>query len=247
MQSGEEGSSREAVALEYATPAKGEIPEKTPDVPMALDPEARASVILGLLFFIPVIPAVIAIVLGVRARRRLAKREHDVGRGTALAGIICGCVSLIIFMVAVVVVIEIRRSLQRNVCMSQLRDISMLVIMYSNDHGGALPPNATALGKYGRQPQTWHCPACDPPPPGPAGTVSTSYILVTGQLPNTKTIRNPSNTIIAYEPLSNHGGRGFSVFYLDGHGEWMKPSDMPAVLQQIQQQSVKPATMPVGK
>src|SRR5688500_4188014 len=110
MQSGEEGSSREAVAVECATTGEPHLEGATRRAKVVVDREARARLVLGVLFFIPLIPAALAVVLGVRAWRRLANREHGVGRGTALAGIICGVMSLAIGVAGVVGVVEFKRA-----------------------------------------------------------------------------------------------------------------------------------------
>src|SRR5438477_4741653 len=91
--------------LDYATPVRVGLIESTPEPQLVLDREAKLSVTLGLLFFIPVVPAVAAIVLGVRARKRLAEAEHGYGRRAALVGIICGVISLVIFMAGVLTLV----------------------------------------------------------------------------------------------------------------------------------------------
>src|SRR5688572_21492863 len=229
MQSGEEGSSREAVALEYATPGE-------PQGSTATDREAKASLLLGLLFFIPVFPALGAIVLGVRARRRLA-RTSGLGKGMALAGIICGGMSLIIAMLVMIGMFQYERSMERFTCQRNLHHIAAASRVYADENNGALPPNAASLGGYVPR-AFWTCDACAPPPPAASGTVATSYVLVTSQLPNMKTIQNRSNTIVAYEPLSNHGRREFAVAYLDGVVVWKKPQDWAGVMQQVRAQSI---------
>jgi hypothetical protein len=240
MQSGGEESSREEATLEYATPGGPHLEGSTP-----IDREAKASLLLGLLFFIPVFPALGAIVLGVRARRRLL-RTNGLGKGIAMAGIICGGISLIIAMLVMIGMFQYERSMERYTCQLHLHHIASASRVYADGNQGVLPPNATALASY-VPPKFWTCDACAPPPPPASGTIATSYVLVTSQLPNLKTIGNRSNTIVAYEPLSNHGRRGFAVAYLDGVVVWKKPEDWAGVMQQIQAQSVGPASMPVGK
>ena len=57
---------------------------------------AVASLVLGLLFLFPLIPAVLAVILGIMARRHINRSEgRYLGKGLATAGIVLGAVVLV--------------------------------------------------------------------------------------------------------------------------------------------------------
>ena len=68
------------------------------------DGRAVASLVLGILGFVvlPVVPSVIAIWLGVSAKRRISSDPRLTGEGLATAGIILGVVELVLFALGVV-------------------------------------------------------------------------------------------------------------------------------------------------
>ncbi|HEV8292659.1 MAG TPA: DUF4190 domain-containing protein [Tepidisphaeraceae bacterium] len=212
-------------------------------------PLAIASLICGLLFFLPLLAAVLAIVFGWMARGRIANNPQYRGRGMALAGMILGTLSIVGFFGSIPLMLESQRQRNRIRCMSNLRQISLATIMYSNDNKArALPPDPSPLNKYLGNSAVWICPECQQPVAGGGGGgVASSYIYLGSKLgPSMRKLRYPSQTILAYEPLSNHDGRGFCAVFLDGHCEWVPKERAAAVMQQIQLSIVNPTTQQVG-
>lgn len=69
------------------------------------DGGAIASLVLGILGFVifPIVPSVLAIWLGVSARRRIRTDPSLTGEGLATAGVILGVVELVLVAIAVAV------------------------------------------------------------------------------------------------------------------------------------------------
>ncbi len=66
---------------------------------------ATASLVLSLIFFIPIVPQILAIIFGISALNRMTKDNTD-GKGLAIAGLVVGIIFLvfwifIIFMFAI--------------------------------------------------------------------------------------------------------------------------------------------------
>jgi len=207
----------------------------TPSVRL-FHPLAIVSLILGLLFFLPIIAAVGAIVVGWIARKRIENNPRWKGKGMALTGIILGVISIVGFFVSIPLMLEAKRQERRVMCMSHLHQIAVGTLMYANDNKGALPADPALLNKYLRYPPVWICPECGQPVAGGGSAQQPSSYIYLGTKVGTsmRQIRNPSTVVLAYEPLSNHEGKGFCVLYMDGHVEWISKDRAPAVMQQIQ-------------
>lgn len=46
------------------------------------------------------------------------------------------------------------------------------------------------------------------------------------------TTSSPSDAVVLYEPLHDHGGDGMNVLFADGHVEWVNASDCQPILTQ---------------
>jgi hypothetical protein len=71
------------------------------------DGQAVASLVLGIASFVvcPLIPAIIAIVLGMQAKARIAADPSLDGEGLAKAGVILGWANIVFVVLAAVVVV----------------------------------------------------------------------------------------------------------------------------------------------
>ncbi len=106
-------------------------------------------------------------------------------------------------------------------CKSHLKQLALGVLMYAQDHGGALPDRLDRLyPRYVSNLGFFICLA-DPPPNGPAATQpapsptrQSSYVCVGGRLPR----KNGDRFIIAYECKPNHANRR-NIAYADCHVE----------------------------
>jgi prepilin-type processing-associated H-X9-DG protein len=121
-------------------------------------------------------------------------------------------------------------------CASNLRQIGQAIALYAQEHGGQYPPSLAMLPSVEDiSAETMTCPSSNDeksPATDTAGIVADltaaetnapghkpclSYIY-TGQSLTEKTA-TPA-TIVAYEPLDNHGNDGANVLFGDGHVEF---------------------------
>lgn len=119
-------------------------------------------------------------------------------------------------------------NMSRNACVGNLHEIGLALIMYADHHGGNFPDSFKTLVVSGEtQGNVFVCPATD----DTAAQGSTpaivadrltqgghlSYVYVGRGL----TLSTASDrTVLAYEPLSNHGD-GMNVVFGDCHIEWL--------------------------
>lgn len=136
-------------------------------------------------------------------------------------------------------------------CASNLRQIGYAIQTYASGHGGKLPDDLiTLIGSEDLPPAVFVCPSSpDIPAAGPTtqavmnamrqpGTVSYIYIgkgLTSSDL--------TADVVLAYEPLSNHGGTGMNVLFGDGHLEWLDGKLAQSVVS-LGKSGQRPATLP---
>jgi prepilin-type processing-associated H-X9-DG protein len=131
-------------------------------------------------------------------------------------------------------------------CLSNLRNLGAAVMQYAQLNGGQVPPtlDALAAGLPGTQLKPiFVCAAASgaKKPPATVGSVVTSnyiYCPPGARLPT----RGGSTTVLAYEPLTNHSGRGAAFLFCDGHAEWRTPATAAPLLAQVAARSAAPAT-----
>jgi prepilin-type processing-associated H-X9-DG protein len=89
-------------------------------------------------------------------------------------------------------------------CKGNLRQVGIACQVYAMDKN-KFPPDLEALmPKYVDDPRVLQCPARG----------GAKYVYLPGRTPTM-----PANTVLAYEPAGNHGGRGFNVLFVDAHVE----------------------------
>ena len=124
----------------------------------------------------------------------------------------------------------------KSACQSNLVQVGRAVVIYAEAHGGRYPDTlGDMLTTTDISPAAFVCPAsADVPAIGPTTRAvadnltaggHVSYVYV-GRGLTTRTV-TPS-TVIAYEPLANHGDGG-NVLYGDGHAEWLGRGPLAAV------------------
>jgi prepilin-type processing-associated H-X9-DG protein len=105
-------------------------------------------------------------------------------------------------------------------CLNNLRQISVPCREYAAQHDGHFPSSWVELNLVGED-AGWakllHCPESH----HEVGIWSqvdlwSDYRLLPGRSTN-----DPANTILALEPLTNHGGMGANVLYVDGSTQWL--------------------------
>jgi len=129
-------------------------------------------------------------------------------------------------------------------CSSHLRLIALASIMYANANGGRFPDaiNDVLLTQEITSdpfvcPATSHTPARGPTTQAVAADLTAgghlSYVYVGKGLtysPNDNTL---AGTVLAYEPLTNHGD-GVNVAYADAHVEWHYPATGGKIVAELQ-------------
>jgi prepilin-type processing-associated H-X9-DG protein len=124
-------------------------------------------------------------------------------------------------------------------CANNLRQIGAAIGVYAERHNGNYPDSFDALQRDSDlKAAVFICPS---EPDAPViGTLQCSYVYV-GQGLNTAGIT--SDTVIAYEPLSNHHGVGLNILYGDGHVDFMNAAFGELLIAKVKHGRI-PVTMP---
>jgi prepilin-type processing-associated H-X9-DG protein len=195
---------------------------------------AIASLICGLLFFIPLIPAVLAIIFGIIGINQ-TRAGRGGGRGLAVAGLVCGAVSLLFWGSCFLAPLaglnkgirQARQGARMAQCASNMRQIGQGVLLYANDNNGKFPPKLGALIEAGHVPASIFVCAHTSDTPAPGDDLKTqaknleagghlSYIYLGQNLD----MNSPDDAVVVYEKVGNHGNQGTNVLFKDGHTEW---------------------------
>lgn len=185
------------------------------------------SLVLGVLSLtcFGLVTGVPGVICGHKARTRIKASNGSVtGDGLAVAGLITGYLGSVftgIFMTGVLLsmfvpALSSARSEARNaVCMSNIRQIDLALIMYVDEHG-QWPEDLSALGDFVGQAKVFVCPGSG----HTAGSMEdvttwTDYVY----LPGTGRDHDPAHSAVLYCPPENHGGRSANVAFMDGHVE----------------------------
>jgi hypothetical protein len=129
----------------------------------------------------------------------------------------------------------VRHSTARILCVHNLKMLAMGLKAFAVEHNGRFPDRLSELSpKYLPNLECLICPETQavcrrergvphpfPPNPDP-DTIDklSSYAYVPGH-----TTADPADTVIVYEKVDNHLGRGRSLLYLDGHAAWEPPKN----------------------
>jgi len=139
-----------------------------------------------------------------------------------------------------------RETANRVKCASNLKQIGLALLLYSQDNGGRLPDSMFELLEHvDITPELFCCPsALEDKAPG-ATTQEwiehlrkgrhNSYVYHGRGL----TLPQPDDVPIACEPLGNHDGDGMNILFGDGHVEFLIPSAAEQALRKL------PTTRPV--
>jgi prepilin-type processing-associated H-X9-DG protein len=113
-------------------------------------------------------------------------------------------------------------------CLSNMHQIGLAIILYQNDHNLSYPNSLPELLEEQISPAAFVCPSSNDTPSNGATTQAIaadwskpghlSYIYV-GKGLNDKTAT--ADTVVLYEPMSNHAGDGKNVLFGDGHTDWV--------------------------
>jgi prepilin-type processing-associated H-X9-DG protein len=185
---------------------------------------ATASLVLGIVgFFIPVIPSLIGVILGIVALRKT--RDPSVGgKGAAIGGICTGGAALLVLPCMLSILLpslsRARETASRVKCASNMRLIGQGLMLYANENNNQYPPTLKDL--LANQPlgtNYFICPDTKDTPAASAATLLSggheSYFYVPGL--NTSA---SATTVLLYEPLTDHQD-GMNVLFGDGHVEFI--------------------------
>ena len=125
------------------------------------------------------------------------------------------------FLVIVPRITAAREAARRNHCLSCMRSLGKVCWMYALDHNGAFPSKWSEITIYSANPTIFNCKSTSQPP----STIETvdqwaEFVLVPGLSTN-----HPGDTVLAYEPLSNHGGHGGNVVFCDASFRWLNSQE----------------------
>jgi prepilin-type processing-associated H-X9-DG protein len=194
--------------------------------------EGFALALVGL--FVPVIPGIAAIVVGLLGIRRT--RDPEVGGGQlAKMGITVGAIGFFTSLALLVGLFFLispsnpgpRPTANRVKCQSNMRQIDQALLLYANDHHGQYPPSLEDLLLKGDiTSEVFVCPESDDQmATGPTTQAIAANLSARGHesyicIPNLNSSVS-ADTILLYEPLTNHSNAGMNVLFGDGHVEFI--------------------------
>ena len=239
-----------APPMGYAAPAQNAMGQQAAWVqpefsgPMITPPNsglAIASLICGLLFFIPFIPAILAIVFGIVGINQ-TKTGRAGGRGLAIAGLVCGAVSLFFWGSCFLAPLagfnraarQARQTAKQVQCSSNLQQISSALSLYTTNNNGKYPAKLGTILQLGYvSPSVFVCPVSGDTPAMQANSLEAgghlSYIYL-GQNFDQNT---PDDAVVMYEKLGNHGNQGTNVLFHDGHVEWYDATQTATLMAEL--------------
>ncbi len=202
-----------------------------PPQPEQSNPLAIISLICGLLFCIPIIPALFGIVLGILGLQK-TRDPRVKGKSFSIAGIsVSACAILLWVAVAMMGSIMLpsltraRETANRVKCASNMRQIGQAILHYANENKGHYPPDlATVLRTQAITSNEFVCPASKDkaatPAPNPQSATlaqaAVSYIYIGQNL----TSGASKSDVVLYEPFTNHND-GTNILFGDGHVDWL--------------------------
>jgi prepilin-type processing-associated H-X9-DG protein len=212
--------------------------------PMVTPPSsglAIASLICGLLFFIPVIPAILAIVFGIVGINQ-TKSGRAGGRGLAIAGLVCGAVSLFFWGSCFLAPLagfnraarQARVTAKQVQCSSNLQQIGSALMLYTTNNNGKYPDKLGAILQLGYvSPRVFVCPVSGDTPAAGASDLEAGGHLSYIYLGQNFDLNTPDDAVVMYEKLGNHGNQGTNVLFHDGHVEWYDATKTATLMAEL--------------
>ena len=208
--------------------------------PAATSGFAIWSLVCGILgFCLPIPSSLLAIIFGIIGLNKT--RDPRVGgKGMSIAGICLGGVTLVLVLPMSIAILlpslnRAREQANRVKCASNMRQIGQDIAMYANtDRNHQFPEKLEDLLTF--DPSLSHtvfvCPSSNKLPPSNAQQIASgsndSYIYLGKDL---NASASP-DTVILFEPLSDHNGEGMNVMFGDFHVEWLTKSEAQKILDQ---------------
>jgi len=202
---------------------------------------AVASLVLGILSFFLVVPALIGLLLGIVSLVKINRSQGRLrGQGLAIAGICTsGFMLLLVPMLAAMVFpvfVRARESARKAVCLSNVKNMALAINMYATDYD-AYPPGdrwCDAISDYVKNQDVFTC------PDAPDQDCAFAYNVELDGAP-WNDIADPGREIAIFEsdagwnvfggmelltPEPRHLG-GDNYGYADGHAAWEPRSTPP--------------------
>jgi hypothetical protein len=168
-------------------------------------------------FAMGIIGAPLAFVFGIIALNRISKSSGRItGRGQAIAGLIIGAISFLLYLAMILPAIaHAREGAHLAQCLNNEKQIGLAISMYADRHDGNIPRTFDDLQPYSTNlDKLLICPS--------AKDVShPSYRIMLG---GGKWQGDDPDAIVLIESLSNHRF-GQNVLYDDGHVSWSNRQD----------------------
>ena len=214
---------QEPIASQYG--AVSTVDQTTQPVNLGM---ATGALICGILSFL-LVPfcGILALILGIIA---LSKIKHSngmlLGHGKAVTGIIFGVWSIVRFPVIAILAAMLLPALSKArdkareiACVSNLKQITLAIVMYENDNNGRLPSIEALpiLKEYVGDDKTMQCPS------------GGEYIFFVNGAKD-DLIQRPSRTVLAICP--NHHPSGRAVGFADGHVETVSEENLNQALEE---------------
>ena len=205
---------------------------------------AIAALVLGIIGLIIPGLGLIGVVLGIIALTKM--RDPRVGgKGLAIGGIAVGAVSILWLGCMMSILLpslnRARETANRVKCASNMRQIGQAILLYSNENRGVYPDKLDKLLlTQDITSEVFTCPTSnDTPAPGAAGQPQASALYSGGHLSYVYVGSNLNNsasgdTVVLYEPLTNHGGDGTNILWGDGHVSWEGKKEANQIIAQVQ-------------
>lgn len=131
----------------------------------------------------------------------------------------------------------------RLTCERNIRQIALGIGLFANEHGEKFPDDLATMYSYANGdldarvfvcPLTGDTPAAGPTTQATAAAVRQpghcSYIYL-GKGLNYQTVT--ADTVVLYEPLTNHAGDGMHVLFGDLRVQWLTPAEAQTILKQV--------------
>lgn len=207
---------------------------------------AVASLVMGIAsFLLPVILSIPAIICGAIGMSK-TKDPRVGGRGLAIAGLVLGICSIFVGSCYMSIMLpalnRAREQANRVKCASNMRQIGLAIMMYSNqERNGAFPDSFDKVVKAGfvNNGDVFVCPSSNDTDAGNTtqqiiaglhGSGHDSYTYIGSGIDN----KADGNTVVLYEPPGNHRPDGGNFLFADGHVEFLPKPRAQKIIAEIQ-------------